>query len=110
MQSMLHTEGHTERLASVIEAWGEMCWLMEDQLVPEAGLSIARMTINGDQTSPSHLHSNCNETIVLLSGVATCLMGGTPYRLNVGDVVFVPLGVAHAMRNDSAEVAIALLS
>jgi mannose-6-phosphate isomerase-like protein (cupin superfamily) len=68
------------------------------------------MTINSGSVSPSPLRPNCNETIVLLSGDATCLIGGKQYLLKPGDVVFVPRGVAHAIRNDTAQAAIAMLS
>src|SRR5260370_27615670 len=63
MQPVLHAPSRTSRLETSAETWGEMCWLMEDRLVPDARVSVARMTINSGSGSPSHLHPNCNEMI-----------------------------------------------
>jgi len=87
-----------------------MCWLIEDQLVPSAGVSVARMTINAGSISPTHRHPNCNETIVLLSGNVTCIVDDQEYLINAGDVVFVPRGSAHAIRNETNQAAVAMLS
>ena len=87
-----------------------MCWLMEDQLVPSAGVSVARMTINAEAISPTHRHPNCNETIVLLFGNVTCIVDDQEYLMKAGDVVFVPIGSAHAIRNETNQAAVAMLS
>ena len=110
MPSTLHVSGHAQALEPRPETWGAMCWLVEDRLIPGAGLSVARMTINAGSTSPTHRHPDCNETIVLLSGKVTCLVEEREHLLQPGDVVFVPKGSAHAIRNETGQAAVALLS
>lgn len=110
MQSTLHASRRMQKLESRPETWGSMCWLIEDRLVHAAGLSVARMTINAGAVSPTHRHPNCNETIVLLSGHATCIVDDEQYALKTGDVVFVRSGSAHAIRNDANQTAVAMLS
>ena len=110
MKPTLHAPGQARTLEALSETWGAMCWLIEDRLVPGAGVSVARMTINAGATSPTHLHPNCTETIVLLSGKVTCLVDDREYLLKAGDVAFVPRGSAHAIRNETGQAAVALLS
>lgn len=110
MQSTLHASGHARKLEARSETWGAMCWLIEDQLVPRAGVSVARMTINAEAISPRHRHPNCNETIVLLSGNVTCIVDDQEYLIKAGDVVFVPKGSAHAIRNETNQAAVAMVS
>lgn len=43
-------------------------WLMEDRIEADAGLSLARMTVEPGKTSEAHRHSNCSEAIHVLSG------------------------------------------
>ncbi|MBX9945231.1 MAG: cupin domain-containing protein [Reyranella sp.] len=68
------------------------------------------MSIYAGCVSPTHRHPNCNETIALLSGQATSIVDGEEYVLKAGDVVFVPRGAAHTIRNDGSQIAIAMLS
>lgn len=110
MQPALHASGQARKLEVQSETWGSMCWLMEDRLMPGAGVSVARMTINAEATSPMHRHPNCTETIVLLSGEVTCIVDDREYLLKAGDVVFVPRGSAHAIRNETDRAAVAMLS
>ena len=110
MQPTLHASGHARKLEAHSETWGAMCWLIEDRLVPSAGVSVARMTINAEAISPTHRHPNCNETIVLLFGNVTCIVDDQEYLIKVGDVVFVPRGSAHAIRNETNQAAVAMVS
>ena len=110
MQPTLHASGHAQKVEARSETWGAMCWLVEDQLVPSADISVARMTINAEAISPTHRHPNCNETIVLLSGNVTCIVDDQEYLIKAGDVVFVPTGSAHAIRNETNQAAVAMLA
>ena len=110
MQSTLHASGQARKLEDRSETWGAMCWLIEDQLVPGAGVSVARMTINAETSSPTHRHPNCNETIVMLSGNVTCIVDDQEYVIKAGDSVFVPGGSAHAIRNETNQAAVAIIA
>jgi mannose-6-phosphate isomerase-like protein (cupin superfamily) len=78
--------------------------------VPGADVSVARMTIDAEAVSPTHRHPNCNETIVLLSGTVTCIVDDREYPIQAGDAVFVPRGSAHAIRNETGQAAVAMLT
>ena len=110
MPPTLHAPGHAKKLEVHSEPWGVMCWLVEDRLIPGAGISVARMTANAGSTSPAHRQPNCSETIALLSGTVTCLVDGREGHHEAGDVVSVSAGSAHAPRNDTDQAAVAMLS
>jgi len=46
----------------------KMEWLMDRSIVEDADVSMACMTVPAGVTSDCHRHSNCTETIHLLSG------------------------------------------
>ncbi len=60
---------------------------------------------------PPHVHERDDETVVLVEGAATALIGGTPEPMAPGDVVFIPRGVVHAFEaGDSGARALAITS
>jgi quercetin dioxygenase-like cupin family protein len=90
--------------------YGTMQWLVDDRLVPGAGLSVARMTVESGCISPSHRHPNCNEVIYLMTGEIEQRVGDTWLRMKAGDSAFVPACTVHATRNTGAETAILIVS
>ena len=92
-----------------IEPWGSMDWLVDDELKPGAGLSVARMTLNKDAASPGHRHPNCNEVIHLISSAVELLIDGQPKRLAAGETGFIPAGAAHSLRNVGAGDAVMIV-
>jgi quercetin dioxygenase-like cupin family protein len=110
MSAHLHLAAGVRRIEPSGEGWGSMLWLMEDRLVPGAGVSVARMTVDGGATSPAHRHPDCGETIVLLHGHVTCRIDGKDCRLAAGDAAFVPAGAVHCVRNDGDSQAVLLLA
>ncbi len=49
---------------------------------------------------PEHFH-NCEESILILSGSAIAVIGGTPHHMKVSDASWVPAGVHHFFKNAS---------
>jgi quercetin dioxygenase-like cupin family protein len=87
-----------------------MTWLMDDSVVPGAGLSLARMVVEPANTTEAHRHPNCNEVIHAVSGVIEVIIDNVPKRLQPGETILIPCGAVHQLRNagpNTAEVMIA---
>lgn len=76
-----------------------MEWLMEDEIDPRAGLSLARMIVPVGVISELHHHPNCSETIHLLEGVVEQRVDNKWRRLSAGETCLIPLGAKHQTRN-----------
>jgi mannose-6-phosphate isomerase-like protein (cupin superfamily) len=72
-----------------------MEWLMEDAIDNRAGLSLARMSVDVDVTSPLHHHPNCTETIHVLAGEIKQRIGEKWIKMSSG----VPKNAKHQTRN-----------
>lgn len=48
-----------------------------------------------------HMH-NCEESVLMLEGSAVAEVDGVEYRVNAGDITFIPAGVPHRFCNVSA--------
>lgn len=87
-----------------------MEWLMEDAIQPDAGLSLAKMTVGAGVTSELHHHSNCSETIHLLTGHIEQRIGENWQELTSGDTCLIPRGNKHQTRNIGADTAIMMVA
>ncbi|MEM8949327.1 MAG: cupin domain-containing protein [Pseudomonadota bacterium] len=87
-----------------------MCWLMDDSIQQGAGLSLARMTVEPGVTSEPHRHSNCSETIHLLSGSVEQRKDDVWVALNEGDTILIPVGAIHQTRNVGDRSAIMMIA
>jgi mannose-6-phosphate isomerase-like protein (cupin superfamily) len=76
-----------------------MEWLMEDAIDDRAGLSLARMSVDINVTSPLHHHPNCAETIYLLDGEIEQRIGEKWIKMSAGDSAVVPRNSQHQSRN-----------
>ena len=54
-----------------------------------------------DARIPMHYH-NCEESVLVVEGSAIAMIGGAEYRLEAGDVTWVPAEVPHFFRNASS--------
>jgi quercetin dioxygenase-like cupin family protein len=80
-------------------------WLMEDAITEDAGLSLARMTVDPGVTSEAHRHPNCTETIHVLSGRVEQRRGNDWIELDTGDTILIREGETHQTRNIGTEIA-----
>jgi quercetin dioxygenase-like cupin family protein len=85
-------------------------WLMQDAITEDAGLSLARMTVDPDVTSEAHRHPNCTETIHVLTGRVEQRRGNDWIELAAGDTILVRERVTHQTRNIGAETAELILA
>ena len=87
-----------------------MEWLMEDAIRPDAGLSLARMTVAPGVTSEAHRHPNCSETVHLLSGEVEQRCGEDWVTLRAGETLLIPAGSPHQTRNSKAAPAVLMVA
>ena len=90
--------------------WGTMEWLVDDAIIADAEVSVARMTLKDGGTAEAHSHSNCNEVIHLLSGRIEQSIGDERYVMEPGDTAFVPQGSRHRSRNLGSGDAVMIVS
>lgn len=76
-----------------------MTWLMEDRIVPAAGLSLADMTVAPGATTETHRHPNCTEAIYALENDVEIHMGDDVVALVAGKTILIPAGCRHHIRN-----------
>lgn len=87
-----------------------MDWLMEDAIRPDAGLSLARMTVAPGVTSEAHRHPNCSEAIHLLSGEVEQRCDESWVTLHAGDTLLIPSGSLHQTRNTKGAPAVLMVA
>jgi quercetin dioxygenase-like cupin family protein len=87
-----------------------MEWLVDDAVVENAGLSVARMALERDACSPGHRHPNCNEVIHLIEGTVEQTVGRHRHVMTAGDTVFIPAGTNHRSRNIGPGAAVMVVS
>ncbi len=100
----------TSKEARLLSPGVSLRWLMEDAIEEDAGLSLARMTVDPDITSEAHRHPNCTETIHLLSGRVEQRRGDDWIELEAGDTILIREGVTHQTRNIGTETADLMLA
>ncbi|WP_412174803.1 cupin domain-containing protein [Albidovulum marisflavi] len=79
--------------------WGDGCdgW----RLVESTKLRVREERIPPGGAEPPHLHRIGRQTCYDLSGTLTVHLPGETCRLRNGDLLYVPAGVAHEVRNDA---------
>jgi len=87
-----------------------MQWLMDDAIDPQAGLSLARMTVAPGVTSQAHRHPDCSEAVHLLSGSVEQRRGDDWVPLRPGETLLIPPGAAHQTRNTGGEPAVLMVA
>ena len=87
-----------------------MEWLMDDTIQSDSGVSLAKMTLAVGATSECHSHSNCTETIHLISGTVEQLCGDKWIHLEAGDTCLIPQNYVHKSRNIGDKSAIMMLA
>lgn len=87
-----------------------MEWLMEDAIYVGAGLSLARMTVAVGATSELHHHTNCSETIHLLSGEIEQRIGDQWLNMKPNETCLIPKSSKHQTRNIGRETAIMIVA
>ena len=58
----------------------------------------------GETSFPGHIHTECEEVILILSGKGEIKIGEETFSMRQGDAVYLPAGLKHLIRNKSKEV------
>jgi mannose-6-phosphate isomerase-like protein (cupin superfamily) len=79
--------------------WGDSCdgW----HFLKSDALSVICERVPPGGREVTHLHRRAQQVFVVLEGVATMLVDGVAHRIEAGQSLHVPVGVAHQFRNDS---------
>jgi len=88
----------------------KMDWLMDSSVLPEANMSLARMTVPKGVTSERHKHESCTETLHVLSGQVEQYIGDTSLKMGPGETCFIPKDTAHHTVNIGTEAAVIMIS
>lgn len=78
---------------------GTMTWLMDDEIQPGVGISLAEMTLNMCETSELHSHANCSEVVHVIEGKISLRIDDEWYLMSSGDQRLIPAKSAHQARN-----------
>jgi quercetin dioxygenase-like cupin family protein len=87
-----------------------MEWLMEDTTDAQAGVSLARMTVEPGAISQAHRHPNCSEVVHLLAGRVQQRLDNHWVTLNAGDTLLIPAGAVHQTRNRGDEQSVLMIA
>lgn len=83
---------------------------MEDAIEKDAGLSMAKMTVDINVISELHSHLNCTEAIHVLEGKVEQLCGNSWIELEKGQTCLIPKGVKHQTRNIGSQRAVLMIA
>lgn len=78
--------------------WGWIRWVMNDQIDPQAEMTLGIVHIEPRQSNPPHVHPNSAEYLHVLTGSCEHRVGTRWVSLKAGDTLRIPKGVAHAAR------------
>jgi len=95
LKSLAEQVQHLEQVPVQEQPWGWLRWLVNDQLVPGATMTLGVVQIHAGQKNPPHQHPNCDEVIYVLSGSCTHRVGDQSVVLRAGDALRIPKGVPH---------------
>ncbi len=79
--------------------------LISGKTVGSRGISL-RITdvLPGETCFPGHIHTECEEVILILSGKGEIKIGEETFAMKQGDAVYLPTGLKHLIRNKGKEV------
>ena len=87
-----------------------MDWFMDDTIDPQAGISLAKMTVAAGVTSELHHHTNCAETLHLIEGEIEQRIGDEWRIMTAGDTCVIPAFAKHQTRNLGQKPAILMVA
>lgn len=78
--------------------WGTIRWTMNAQLDPNSKMTFGVVTIKPHQTNALHLHPHADEILHVVEGSCEHRMGDKWVKMNAGDTIRIPHGIAHNAR------------
>ena len=105
---MKTTVAHTDKTPKKVTDWGSLAWSVNSKAGNCETMTLGRVTIKAGKANPRHRHGNCDELLYLLSGELDHFASDVgKLRMKPGDVIVIPIGVAHNARcvsTDDAEM------
>lgn len=80
--------------------WGEIEWLANKDLTPGSEMTLGQVRLGPGGSNPRHIHPNCHELLLVLSGCIEHDLGASTVELKAGSLLHVPIGVPHQARNN----------
>jgi quercetin dioxygenase-like cupin family protein len=100
-----------ESAASRVEAdWGRLEWLASGPLGNASGHTLGRVVIKKGMANPRHRHSNCEESLFLMSGRLEHSVGDEVVTMEAGDTLVVEAGVPHNAKSIGDEDAVMIVA
>ncbi|HEX6971438.1 MAG TPA: cupin domain-containing protein, partial [Limnochordia bacterium] len=94
---------NAEKPADLAYDWGEIRWLCNGKIDPDAQMTFGVVHIEPGKSNPRHYHPNCEEYIFVLSGECDHSLGDETVHLSAGDMLRIPQGVMHHAVNTGRE-------
>jgi mannose-6-phosphate isomerase-like protein (cupin superfamily) len=85
--------------SGVEHPWGSLNFVSDRTTTGVDGVTVGLARIAVGAENPLHIHDNCAEIILLLSGSVEHVVGGDLVDLRAGDLLIVPAGVPHQARS-----------
>ena len=83
----------------VEQAWGWLNFLTDAQTTGIEGVTVGTVRIDVGAENPVHIHPNCAEIILFITGTVEHVVGDELVEMSQGDVLIVPAGMPHKARN-----------
>jgi len=99
MSGYILRRGALDPDSGVAHPWGWLNLVSEVATTGIDGVTVGMARIEPGAENPLHIHGNCSEIILLLSGSVEHVVGEEVVELTAGDVLIVPQAVPHQARS-----------
>lgn len=99
----------SDEAETTMTSWGSLTWMVNDDLINGAELTMGIVTIDKGRSNPPHVHPNCEEIVYVLAGKCVQHVGGESSELTAGQGMVVPSNVRHHAVNTGEETLIVLV-
>ena len=75
--------------------WGRLGFFSDEDITGVDGVTVGMARIEQGESNPLHVHGNCSEIALILSGSVAHVVGEEVVNLAAGDMLIVPPGLPH---------------
>jgi len=79
--------------------WGRLGFFSDNDTTGVDGVTVGMARIDPGESNPLHVHDNCSEIALILSGSVAHVVGDQVVDLAAGDMLIVPPGLPHQARS-----------
>ena len=80
-------------------SWGRLGFFSDADTTGVDGVTVGMARIDPGESNPLHVHGNCTEIALILSGSVAHVVGDQVVDLAAGDMLIVPPGLPHQARS-----------